>query len=247
LTDGVYAALGRYYFQNNTNIRVWGILPGKSVKGWESLQSNRSMPEFGGRLQLPAGTGEIALSGHFRSIGTDQTGSPMQKIYKKPLIFGQPVPEYRVGLDGKWDIGPGVWFEGTYTYAHLPDTIPGQTRMLTAGADYTFGLGNGLTVMTEQFAYQSVTSFSQKTNGMTFSALSMTYPITLTHSLTAMVFYNWTAKGWYRFINWSISLENASFYLIFFWNPDSFDLYSNTGDTRLMGGKGIEFLFAWNH
>ena len=39
LTDGVYAVLGRYFFQNNANIWLWGLLPGKTAKGSRSLPS----------------------------------------------------------------------------------------------------------------------------------------------------------------------------------------------------------------
>jgi len=241
LTDGVYAALGRYFFQNNANIWLWGILPGKTAKGWEMLVTDRKIPEFGGRLQLPAGRGEIALSGHFRQIGTDQTGSLL------PLSFEKPVPEYRIGLDGKWDIGPGIWFEGTCTWSDLPVSDLKHLRMLTVGTDYTFGLGNGLTTMAEQFFYLSGPELFKSAKPLTFTATSLTYPINLTHSVSSMIFYNWTSQDWYRFINWRMSLSNISFYLMAFWNPDQFDLYQNTGNSSLMGGKGIQLMFVWNH
>lgn len=241
MTDGVYAALGRYFFQNNANIWLWGILPGKTVKGWETLTSDRHWPEFGGRVQIPAGKGELAFSGHFRYIGIDQSSGLF------PVNLDKPVPEYRFGLDGKWDIGPGIWFEGTYTYQNLPQSIINHVRMLTVGADYTFDLGNGLTFTTEQFFYQTGPAVFESTSNLEFTAVSLTYPINITHSLSAMVFYNWTAKNWYRFINWRISLNKVSLYVIAFWNPESFDLYQNTGNTNLMGGKGIQLLFAWDH
>jgi hypothetical protein len=174
-------------------------------------------------------------------IGTDQS-----KAYI-PMTIAEPVPEMRLGLDGKWDIGPGVWFEGTYTFAELPVADLRHTRMLTLGADYTLGLGNGLTLMAEQFFYQYGQTMVKSSKSLTFTATSLTYPISLTHSLSAMVFYNWTTNDWYRFINWRINLENISFYLIGFWNPDQFDLYQNTGNSSLMGGKGFQIMFVWNH
>jgi hypothetical protein len=241
LTDGVYAALGRYFFQNNANIWLWGIWPGKTVKGWEILTTDRHRPEFGGRLQLPAGKGEVALSGHFRYLGADQSHGYM------PMNLEKPLPEYRLGLDGKWDIGPGIWFEGTYTYSDLPAIAIKHTKMLTLGADYTFGLGNGLTAMSEQFFYQMGPEMFKSSSTLSFTALSLTYPISLTHSISGMVFYQWDTQGWYRFINWTINLNKISLHLIAFWNPDSFDLYQNTGNSNLMGGKGIQLLFVWNH
>lgn len=241
LTDGVYAALGRYFFQNNANLWLWGIWPGKTVKGWEMLTSDRKRPEFGGRFQMPAGKGELAASGHFRYLGTDQSHGFL------PVNPDKPLPEYRLGLDGKWDIGPGVWFEGTYTYCNLPEPSIRHIRMLTIGADYTFSLGTGLTVMSEQFFYQMGPALLESTSDVSFSAVSITYPVNITHSLSAMVFYNWTAKNWYRFVNWRISLNKISLHVIAFWNPESFDIYQNTGNAKLMGGKGIQLMFIWNH
>jgi len=241
LTDGVYGALGRYYFRNNANIWVWGLLRSKTPKGWEMLGSGGMFPEAGGRLQMPAGKGEIALSGHYRMIGTDQSKGYI------PITIEEPLPEMRLGLDGKWDIGPGIWFEGTYTWSKLPVEELRHTRMLTVGADYTFGLGNGLTMMGEQFIYQSGPEMLKSTKSVTFTATSLTYPINLTHSLSAMVFYNWTSGDWYRFINWRISLENISFYLIGFWNPGQFDLFLNSGNSNLMAGNGVQLMFVWNH
>jgi hypothetical protein len=241
MTDGVYGVLGRYFFQNNANIWLWGLLPGKTVKGWEMLTTDRHRPEFGGRFQMPAGKGELAFTGHFRYLGIDQSNGLF------PVMLEKPAPEYRFGLDGKWDIGPGIWFEGTYTYSNLPQPSINHIRMLTLGADYTFGLGNGLTLMSEQFFYQMGPEMFESSSDLAFTAVSLSYPVNLTHSLSAMVFYNWTAKNWYRFINWRISLAKVSFYLIAFWNPESFDLYQNTGNSNLMGGKGIQLMFVWNH
>jgi hypothetical protein len=241
LTDGVYAALGRYFFQNNANVWLWGIWPGKTVKGWEMFRSDPKIPEFGGRFQFPAGKGELALSGHYRQIDKNQSGGFI------PVNLVEPVPEYRLGIDGKWDAGPGIWFEGTYTYANLSEPALNHTRMLTLGADYTFGLGNGLTLMSEQFAYQTGAAMFKSTSSMIFSAVSLSYPVNLTHTLSGMVFYNWTGNNWYRFINWRISLKSVSLHVIVFWNPESFDLYRNTGNTSLMGGKGVQLLFVWNH
>ena len=60
-----------------------------------------------------------------------------------------PVPEERFGLDGKWDVGVGVWLEAALT--HQKTTLLSRPYQLAfnAGVDYTFGVGNGLTTMAE--------------------------------------------------------------------------------------------------
>ena len=60
LTDGVYAALARYYFLNNANIWAWGLYGNNDTKGWETVQTAKRTPEYGGRIQSPLGSGEIA-------------------------------------------------------------------------------------------------------------------------------------------------------------------------------------------
>ena len=64
LTDGVYALLGKYYFQNNANIWLWGLYGNDKIRGLEFFPSNKNKIEYGGRLQYPVLTGELALSAH---------------------------------------------------------------------------------------------------------------------------------------------------------------------------------------
>jgi hypothetical protein len=67
LTDGVWGALARYYFLNNSNIWFWGLYGNKNRKGWEILPSQKNIPEFGGRFQAPVPKGEAGLSFHHRT------------------------------------------------------------------------------------------------------------------------------------------------------------------------------------
>jgi hypothetical protein len=49
-------------------------------------------------------------------------------------------------------------------------------RQWTLGADYTFGIGNGLTVLTEYFRFENPESPFASASGRAFSALSLSYP-----------------------------------------------------------------------
>jgi hypothetical protein len=108
LTHGVYGVLGRYYFLNNANIWLWVLHSNDRNRGWEIFISDKDKPEFGGRVQIPLYTGEIALTYHHRNI--DITKSPLNQI----LIGQSSVPEDRIGLDGKFDLEVGVWFESVF-------------------------------------------------------------------------------------------------------------------------------------
>lgn len=99
LTDGVYGLLGRYWFQNNANIWVWGLIGNSVTKGWEAIPSPRWSPELGGRFQFTTLKGEAAASYHRRRIRKSAEQLPEQA-------------EDRLGFDAKFDLGPGLWFEG---------------------------------------------------------------------------------------------------------------------------------------
>src|SRR5664279_5529682 len=115
LTDGVYGLLGRYYFQNNANAWLWVLWGNDKTKGWETVPSSGKFPEFGGRMQFPVPKGEVAFSYHHR---TPDLGS----VLTPPGYHGiQTYPEDKIGLDGKWDIGPGVWAEYSLTHSR-PDS-----------------------------------------------------------------------------------------------------------------------------
>jgi len=88
LTDGVYGALGRYYFPNNANIWLWTLIGNKNPKGYEMYGTAQWKPEIGGRYQMPAGPGQIALSTNYR------------KVQVPNLTSFDLLNEGRIGLDG---------------------------------------------------------------------------------------------------------------------------------------------------
>jgi hypothetical protein len=154
LTEGVYGLLGRYYFENNSNIWLWCLLGNQQqAKGWEIKKSRiRKMDPRMGRPPgnfRPAG-GEIALSSHYRSLR------------KEVSLSGTDYPgEFRWGLDGKWDLGPGLWFEASSCISSSKTlSIPRFQDMLNLGMDYTFPLGNGLGFTLEYLYYHSGSKFS---------------------------------------------------------------------------------------
>ena len=143
LTDGVYGLLVRYYFLNNANLWAWALYGNDSPKGWEAIATAKDAVEYGGRAQVPLWSGELALTYHRRR--TDISPQAMPPL---PLPV-EHVPESRIGLDGKWDLGVGLWFEGTLTHQES-DLLPQPwQRAYTLGMDYTFSLGNGLNIMGE--------------------------------------------------------------------------------------------------
>ncbi len=239
LTDGVWGLLVRYYFPNNANLWLWGLYGNEDPKTWEIGKTNRHWPEFGGRFQSPVPKGEAALTYHFRMADTrspDSLFTPYAEI-----------PENRIGLDGKWDLGIGLWVEGSWIRKGKDIGSFTNQEILNAGLDYTFGLGNGLNVIIEQL----IMSYDKKpftfSNTTAFTGLSLSYPIGLFDNLGAIVFYDWTHDAFYNFINWQKQFNRISLYFMGFWNPKDYQIPLQEDAGNLFAGKGIQVMIVWNH
>jgi hypothetical protein len=241
LTDGVYGLLVRHYFQNNANIWVWGLYGNDSAKGWETIATAKDTVEYGGRIQLPLLTGELGLTYHHRRI--DLVPAP-----GAPLPFSaERVPESRVGLDGKWDLGIGLWLEGTLTHQES-DLLPEPwQRAYTLGADYTLGWGNGLNLLAEHLRLDRSADAFGPGDGVDFSAFFLRYPMSVFVDLTAIFYYDWKVKGFYRFLSWQRTYDRWRFNIITFWNPDEFLIYAAQPGANPFSGKGIQLTVVFNY
>lgn len=240
LTDGVWGILGRYYFLNNANIWVWGLIGNDKRKGWEVIPSVKNKPEFGFRVQLPIPGGEIATSYHYRV-------ADVEKVFPIPHGGKPHIREKRLGFDGKVDYVVGIWFEAALTHReiHIPELE--YSHALNLGLDYTFGLGNGLAMMTEYFTFGSSEKPFRSEESRHFSALSASYPFTIINNLNGILFFDWTNKEFYNFINWSWQYDKWSFFIMGFWNPQRFNLYQGLEGTNLYAGRGLQIMVVFNH
>jgi hypothetical protein len=240
LTDGVYGLLGRYYFQNNANAWLWVLWGNDKTKGWETIPTVRKDPELGGRMQFPVPKGEVAVSYHHRTADLAGVLNPSE------IHGAASYPEDKIGLDGKWDIGPGVWAEYSLTHSK-PDSayFPPWTKLFTLGIDYTFGLGNGLYAASEFFRYSSAGEIFNSGINQTFSSLTVNYPIGI-NKIGSIIYYDWTDKSWYRFINLQRQSDNWTYYLFLFWNPEKFTIYNNISGNNMFSGTGIQFMAVFN-
>jgi len=241
LTDGTYGLLMRYYFLNNTNIWVWGLIGNKEPKGWEAFGSEKNRPEFGSRIQVPVPVGEIGLTYHNRSVDISNDTLVI------PADMHDFAQENRIALDGKIDIGIGLWFESSIIHTDSKYLTRDLSRFLTVGLDYTFGLGNGLNVMTEVFTYSLSDQLFGKGDGVTFSALSANYPLSIITNLSTIFFYDWKNNDLYNFINCSWTFDRWTFYLMGFWNPDRFQVYPGMEEVNLYAGKGVQLMVVFNY
>lgn len=256
LTDGVYGLLLRYYFLNNANIWLWGLVGNDETKGWEFFPSDDKSIEYGGRIQYPVPRGEIGMTFHHRRVSLQKGITRLLSLASASMSPAVPLldaidlgkaSENRIGLDGKWDVEVGLWFESVLIHQDI-DLLPLKyRRLLNIGLDYTFGVGNGLHAMVEHFLFEVSEEAFAEGEGFEFFALSFNYPLGLIDNLTAMIYYDWENKNWYRFINWQRLYDRWSFYLIGFWNPDQFQIYQNQTENNLFAGKGLQFMVVLNH
>jgi hypothetical protein len=208
LTSGVYGLLGRYYFLNNANAWLWGLLGNKDPKGWELIPTVKDKPEFGGRLQIPMFTGEVGVSYHNRQL---ELGGLMPMI---PPGVKTTATENRIAFDGKWDIEVGFWLETAITH-HQSELLPYDwERAYTAGMDYTFEIGNGLNLLTEYFVHENTDDTLKDGEGIQFSALSANYPLGVIDKLNGVVYYDWDSDDYYRMVSLQRNYDNWSFFLI---------------------------------
>jgi len=241
LTGGVYGLLLRYYFVNNANIWVWGLYGNDSPKGWESIATAGDTVEYGGRVQLPLLTGELGFTYHHRQIGIVPVPAPGLSPPE------ERAPESRIGLDGKWDLGIGLWFEGALTHQEnnlLPQ--PWQ-RAYALGVDYTLDWGNGLNVMGEHLRLDRSGRAFGPGNGADVSALFLRYPVSVFVDMTAIFYYDWREKEFYRFLSWQRTHDRWRFNIIAFWNPDAFLVYPTQPGANPFSGKGIQLMIAFNY
>jgi len=240
LTPGVYSLLGRYYFRNNANAWLWVLMGNDKTIGWETVPSVGKIPEFGGRIQLPMPKGEVAFSYHHRTANLAAVLNPAE------IHGAASYPEDRIGLDGKWDIGPGVWAEYSLTHSTLDSAyFQPWTKLFTLGIDYTFSLGNGLYASSEFFRYSNAGKVFDAGLNQTFSSLTVNYPIGI-NKIGSIIYYSWTDRSWYRFINLQRQSDNWTYYLFLFWNPQKFAIYNNISGNSLFSGKGIQIMAVFN-
>jgi hypothetical protein len=239
LTNGVWGLLGRYYFLNNANVWLWCLYGNDKLRPWDTGTTTRRIPEFGGRVQVPVIKGEIALTYHFRK--TDMID------YGYINASDSRIPENRIGIDGKWDLGIGLWFEGTWINKSADVGSLTNQEIFNIGTDNTIPAGNGLHIVFEQlFASNDKYPFEFR-NKIFFSGLSLSYPVSLNDNLSAIMYYDWENADSYNFINWNHNFKYLSLFLIAYLNPRKYNLPQQNSAGNLYAGPGVQLMLVYNH
>ncbi|MBN1998469.1 hypothetical protein JW935_13000 [candidate division KSB1 bacterium] len=240
LTDGVYGLLCRYYFLNNVNVWMWGLMYNNEPKGMEILGTEKNTLEYGGRLQFPVSGVELGMTLHRRKADPNN-------MIDIPLLSLGTFFENRFAFDARMDVGVGLWVEGAVShYDHDLILIPYRyVQQAVLGGDYTVELGNGLTVLAEHFVQNVTDKILDKKLTYSFSAMSLNYPLTILDYFAGMVFYDWTEKNIYRFLYWQRTYDFWNFYLFGFWNSEQ-GLLNDTLSSAMLG-KGVQVMLVFNY
>ena len=238
-TDGVWGALGRYYFLNNANIWVWGLYGNKNPRGWDIAKTSKRQSEFGGRIQYPVPKGEAGLSFHHRTADTRGLNGAVPAFAK--------VPETRIGLDVKLDLVVGCWVEASWATNRKSLEEFTNQELINAGVDYTFGIGNGLYAIFEQLLVSYGEEAFSFSNTTTLSLVSLSYPIGLFDNLGAILYIDWANGKVYNFVNWTIQFDRTALYVMGYWNPKDNRIPTQNSTQNLYAGVGVQLLFLFNH
>jgi hypothetical protein len=247
LADGVYGLLLRYYTRGNANVWAWGLYGNDDRRGFDLAPPDDRTPEFGGRVEVPLFKGEIAATYHHRKAAIDGLTPIMSPLLApvSPLPV-PPVPEDRIGLDGKWDLGVGVWFEAALVHQRTPLLPIPYQRAFTLGLDYTFAVGRGLTALAEHFRIASSPRPFAAGDGLSFTALLLRYPLGLLDEISGIAYYDWRNHDGYWFASWKHTTDALSFSAIVFSNPDSPAIFRGQPGAASFAGTGLELLLAYH-
>lgn len=239
-TNGVWGLLGRYYFLNNVNIWFWMLYGNENPKTWEIGFTNNRQPEWGGRFQIPASNGEMALTFHYRLADT-------RKLINDESIFSKN-PENRLGIDGKWDVGAGLWFETVWINKKYKTGEYTNQHLLTLGADYTFRVGQGITGIVEHLLYNNTFNPFSFNKTISLTTASVSYPLGLHGNLSSMIYYDWYNNSFYKMATFSHQLKSFSYYFMIYSNPEKNNpLTINESNSHLFNGNGLQLMVVFNY
>jgi hypothetical protein len=242
LTEGVDALLLRFYFGNNANIWFWGLYGDRDPRGWELAPTQDQEAEYGGRIQWPLGKGELAASYHHRRADISSLAPPLF-----PALADYEAPEDRYALDGKWDVTIGLWFEAAVVHQRHELVANRYRQFVCVGADYTFGLGQGLTVLAEHLRVGSTEDLFGAGMDLDYSAFSLRYPWGVVDEFGLILNYDWEAEDLYNFLEWRRTYDRWSFHLMGFANPAEAGIMPQAQGNSLLAGNGVRILIAFNH
>ncbi len=235
LTSGVTGISAKFYYEFGWSSQAWLLLPADPI-GWEGFPDKDGTFETGGRISVPNDLGQLGISTHWR-IADASSFSP-----DDPDLY-----EGRIGLDGFWDMGIGLWFESVYKNQQFTDSQFLQQLQSTVGADYTFWVGNGILLTTEHMLINIWDSPVVEDTNRLISTIMTSYSPSMFDQFSLMLFMDWETETPLAYLSWGQTYDSFRFTLGAFYTDTASQQESNTGFSSDFSGKGIQLTVAYNH
>jgi hypothetical protein len=157
------------------------------------------------------------------------------------------IPENRVAIDGKWDVEIGLWFEASHIHKSGDVGFLTEQTLLNLGADYTFGIGNGLNVSAEHLLIafdEKAFEFAAKRH---LTAVNMSYPLGLFDTLSTVMYQDWSTDNVTFFMNFEHQFRNLTGYVMAYYNPETQLGIQENELVNNNTGPGIRLMLVYNH
>jgi len=237
LTNGVNGIRYRYFFPNNANVWLWGLYGNKEPKGFEQVPTRINTPEVGARIQLPVLSGELGASIHMRET---------ERLGFTGIDVDTDLTEKRIALDGRWDIGPGVWFEVMLVdQGAVSKSTFNWFSTASAGTDYTLGIGNGFHILAEHNISQITEDAFDWDIAVETSAIQVTYPLSILDAVSVLDLIFWTENQNKLHLSWNRAYDSITYSLTAFLSKGQ----SNNKEVTSSGtsGNGVRAVVVFNH
>jgi hypothetical protein len=239
LTEGVYALSLRHVAEGNASLWLWALYGNDEPKGYEMLPTVKGSPEFGGRVQIPILSGEMAFTFHRREVDGPEAISPVPAV--------KDFPENRLAIDGRWDVEVGLWLESVLIHQRSDDLPFRWAKMMTLGTDYTLPVGNGPYVLLENMLVDSSEKPLKLSQESYLSGLSISYPISYVDRLSAIGIYSWDDEDYSAHLAWDRYWDRLTVSLSLFHYPDTESRAGMGTAVTSAGGTGGRVTVIFNH
>ena len=243
-TTGVTGFRLRYDFSNNAGIWLWGV---KNENSLLIIREKRISPDFGGRLVYPIGTGEISIAYNYSNVQIEgdlaETDIFSYDIRNQDNEFVMNLG----GIDGTWDVGVGLWFELAVSYIDIIG-FPDWHSNFTLGIDYTFAVGNGLTITSEYYIddYSEEQLFANDAFRSDLFGLMGSYPVSMMDNLSLISFYYPDGDFQYNYVSWQRTYDNWLVQVSAFFQTGE-EVASLGSAMSTVGTKGLQINLIFNH
>lgn len=117
----------------------------------------------------------------------------------------------------------------------------------SVGADYTLGVGNGLSVLGEWFVLDNVETPAVPVPDLRLAAFTASYPLGPLNLFTGAYYRDVENRADFRVIEWRHTRDRWRLHVMGFWNPSDVRVFPSGPQTASLAGRGIQVIFVLSH